>query len=166
MKNWNVPVTWEMCGIVSVPAETLSQAMEIARDEDGDIPLPAECSYVDGSWSLSSDDEGVVAAYQNIGGIEMNGHQKFEDYLASRGDLIDNLSYQLAVTFCKTDSNLADEDALPWNMEIIGAINDAVEGILKEHSLVSCWPYNEDETPCYLTDSCTKKDCPFKGGDR
>lgn len=64
MKNWNVPVTWEMCGIVSVTAESLPRAMEIARDKDGVIPLPTDGNYVDGSWSLSSDDEDFVAAFQ------------------------------------------------------------------------------------------------------
>lgn len=91
-------------------------------------------------------------------------HPEFEDYLISRGDLIDNSAYQLAVAFCKTDVNLADEYVLPWNMEIIGAINDAVQGILKDDGLLGCWPYNEDETPCYLADSCSKKGCPFKRG--
>lgn len=65
MSIWKIPVTWEMCGIVTVGAETLVQAMEIACDKDGIIPLPSDCSYVDGSWSLSSDDEEIVAAYQN-----------------------------------------------------------------------------------------------------
>ena len=91
-------------------------------------------------------------------------HPEFEDYLISRGDLVDNLAYQLAVAFCKTDLSLNDEEVLPWNMEIIGAINEAVQGILKDCNFVGCWPYNEDETPCYLTDSCDKEGCPFKRG--
>lgn len=95
----------------------------------------------------------------------MSERPNFEDYLVSRTDLIDNLSYQLAVTFCKTDVNLADEAVLPWNMEIIGAINEAVEGILQEHGLSTCWPYNEDEIPCFLTASCSTKDCPLKRGE-
>lgn len=95
----------------------------------------------------------------------MRTQPEFERYLEDRGDEIDNLSYQLAVTLCKTDATLADEAVLPWNMEIIGAINDAVEDILKEHGLSSCWPYHENDVPCYLTDTCFAGNCPFKNGD-
>lgn len=47
--------TWEMCGNVVVEAPTLKEAMDIARDEDGVIPLPDDSDYVDGSWRLSYD---------------------------------------------------------------------------------------------------------------
>lgn len=56
MKNWKIPVSWEMCGIVTVEAETLEAAMDIARDESSDIPLPDDSNYVDGSWSLSMEE--------------------------------------------------------------------------------------------------------------
>ena len=49
MKTWEIPVTWEMCGNVVVEAPTLKEAMDIARDEDGVIPLPDDSDYVDGS---------------------------------------------------------------------------------------------------------------------
>lgn len=87
---------------------------------------------------------------------------EFEDYLEKRNDIIDNLSYQLAVTFCKIDTGLADEDVLPWDMAVIGAINEAVEGILHAHGSSTCWPYNDNDIPCFLTDSCTTKGCPLK----
>lgn len=64
MKTWKIPVTWEMCGIVSVKAKTLSEAMDTARDPEGNIPLPSNSNYVDGSWSLSSDDEDYVQLFQ------------------------------------------------------------------------------------------------------
>lgn len=39
MKTWVIPVTWEVCGKVSVKANTLQEAMTIARDEAGEVPL-------------------------------------------------------------------------------------------------------------------------------
>lgn len=67
MKTWTIPVTWEVCGKVTVKADTLSEAMEIARDEAGEIPLPDESDYVDGSWQLSSDDEDHIRCCYNDG---------------------------------------------------------------------------------------------------
>lgn len=67
MKHWKIPVTWEVCGTVSVEAKTLSEAMEIARDENGEIPCPAYPDYVDGSWQLSTDDENIIRELYNAG---------------------------------------------------------------------------------------------------
>lgn len=53
MKTWKIPVTWEMYGNVVVEAATLEEAMNIARDDDGVIPIPDDSDYVDGSWRLS-----------------------------------------------------------------------------------------------------------------
>lgn len=55
MKKWKIPVTWEVCGYVYVDADTLVEAMETARDDEGVIPLPTESDYVDGSWRLSEE---------------------------------------------------------------------------------------------------------------
>lgn len=55
MKTWKIPVTWEMYGNVVVEAPTLQEAMDIARDDDGVIPLPNDSYYVDGIWRLSYD---------------------------------------------------------------------------------------------------------------
>lgn len=56
LPEWRIPVTWSVCGYVKIPAATLEEAMEIAKDEDGVIPLPDENDYVDGSWELSETD--------------------------------------------------------------------------------------------------------------
>ena len=56
LPEWTVPVTWEMCGNVKVRAATMGEAMEIAKDEDGVIPLPDDADYVDSSWHLSYED--------------------------------------------------------------------------------------------------------------
>ena len=53
MATWKIPVTWSMCSVIEVKAPDLESAMEIARDENNDIPLPTDGFYVDGSWELS-----------------------------------------------------------------------------------------------------------------
>ena len=65
MKKWKIPVTWEICGYVYVDADTLVEAMETARDDEGVIPLPTESDYVDGSWRLSETDENFVREMYN-----------------------------------------------------------------------------------------------------
>ena len=65
MKKWKIPVTWEVCGYVYVDADTLVEAMETARDDEGVIPLPTESDYVDGSWRLSETDENFVREMYN-----------------------------------------------------------------------------------------------------
>ena len=64
MAVWKIPITWEMCGEVKIEANTLEEAMEIAKDDDGFIPLP-DGSYVDGSWQLTNTDEGFIRQYYN-----------------------------------------------------------------------------------------------------
>lgn len=65
MKKWKIPVTWEVCGYVYVDADTLVEAMETARDDEGVIPLPTESDYVDGSWRLSETEENFVREMYN-----------------------------------------------------------------------------------------------------
>ena len=65
MKKWKIPVTWEVCGYVYVDADTLVEAMETARDDEGVIPLPTESDSVDGSWRLSETDENFVREMYN-----------------------------------------------------------------------------------------------------
>lgn len=55
MKYYKVPVTWEMYGVVEIEADSAEEAIEIARDDQGILPLP-EGYYVDDSWRLSHDD--------------------------------------------------------------------------------------------------------------
>ena len=65
MKSWSIPVTGEVYGRV-VEANTLEEAMEKARDDEGVIPLPDENDYVDGSWRLTEEDvETVRSLYNN-----------------------------------------------------------------------------------------------------
>ena len=66
LKTWRIPVVWEMTGYVDVEAETLIDAISIARDEEGIIPLPDNSNYVDESWKVSVDDpEEIRSLYNN-----------------------------------------------------------------------------------------------------
>ena len=66
MKTWKIPVTWEEYGFVKVEANTLEEAIEIAYDDDGVIPLP-EGDYVPGSWRVSGEDEDYIRDFHNNG---------------------------------------------------------------------------------------------------
>lgn len=65
MKKWKIPVTWEVSSVISVEANSLEEAMEIAEDKTNDIPCPRAYSYVDGSWKLESNDEDFIREYYN-----------------------------------------------------------------------------------------------------
>lgn len=56
MKTWRIPVVWQDKGVVEIKADTLVEAIEIAKDEGGIIPIPYEHSYIDGSWAVECDD--------------------------------------------------------------------------------------------------------------
>ena len=66
LPEWIIPVCWEMCGIVKIRAATLDDAMEIARDKDGVIPLPDNGTYVDGSWDLSCNSAEEIIHIQHV----------------------------------------------------------------------------------------------------
>ena len=51
--KWQVPVSWEMCGIAEIEAKTLEDALEQVQYHPDEVPLPDDSAYVDGSFSLS-----------------------------------------------------------------------------------------------------------------
>ena len=65
MKTWKVPVTWEVCGFVEIEAKTLEEAIELAKDDEGVIPLPEESDYVDGSWRVTEEDVEIIRTLYN-----------------------------------------------------------------------------------------------------
>ena len=67
MKQWKIPVTWEVCAMLTVEADSLSEAMDIARDDNCEIPCPTDNDYVDGSWRLSDDDIDLIRGCYNDG---------------------------------------------------------------------------------------------------
>ncbi len=64
MKTWKIPVIWQEMGVVKVEANTLEEAIEIARDDDA-IPIPDNSDFVDGSWEVDCDDEDYLREWYN-----------------------------------------------------------------------------------------------------
>ena len=64
MKTWKIPVIWQEMGVVKVEANTLAEAIEIARDDDA-IPIPDNSDFVDGSWEVDCDDEDYLREWYN-----------------------------------------------------------------------------------------------------
>ena len=62
-KKWQIPVTWEMCGVVTIEADTLEEAIDRANNDDS-IKLPAG-SYVDSSFEVSFDDIDCIRELYN-----------------------------------------------------------------------------------------------------
>ena len=58
LKEFRVPVVWEVGGYVTVEAESAEDALNIACkiEYEGDgFPLPKESLYVDGSFKIEED---------------------------------------------------------------------------------------------------------------
>ena len=54
MAKFYLPVSWEVCGVVTVEAANLEEAIEYFNENTDEIELPAENDYVDGSFCLST----------------------------------------------------------------------------------------------------------------
>ena len=65
MKTWKIPVCWTMMGTVYVGANTLAEAIEIAKDDDGVIPIPDDGTFLDGSWEVDCFDENYLREWYN-----------------------------------------------------------------------------------------------------
>ena len=65
MKSWRIPVIWQEAGTVVVEANTLEEAIEIARDDDGVIPIPDDGYFVDDSWEVDCDDKDYLREWYN-----------------------------------------------------------------------------------------------------
>ena len=76
MKTWNIPVSWEVVGMVEIQAPTLETAIEIARTDDS-IELPYG-EYVDGSFDVTVDDDELIRECYNKGQQDENGEDAEE----------------------------------------------------------------------------------------
>ena len=66
MKTWKIPVCWTMMGTVNVDANTLDEAIEIARDDAGVIPIPDDGGiFLDGSWEVDCSDSAYIREWYN-----------------------------------------------------------------------------------------------------
>lgn len=90
-------------------------------------------------------------------------NRDFEDFLIERNDELDNAAYELTLNMLCLDSRHDNERKFPWNMEIIGSILEHTQQLLEAHGYPACWPYHENDMPCYQTASCKKEGCLMKG---
>ena len=88
---------------------------------------------------------------------------RFEEFLKERMDELDNSVYALLRCFLMLDGK-EEDDAFPWNMEIIGNISEAIEYELISHGYRPCRPYYEgdERTPCFCGKDCDDSNCPLR----
>lgn len=60
-----IPVTWEVCGYVNFHAGTIREALDEFWEKKDELPLPTDSTYIDDSFELSSEEEGIIAAYNH-----------------------------------------------------------------------------------------------------
>ena len=65
MKEWAIPVSWEVVGIAIISANTLEEAIHAAKHDDS-IGLPSG-EYVDGSFDVTIDDDDCIRNFYNHG---------------------------------------------------------------------------------------------------
>lgn len=65
MKEWRIPVCWQMMGTVKVEADTLENAIQIAWDDAGVIPIPDNGEYLEGTWEVDCFDVDYLRKYYN-----------------------------------------------------------------------------------------------------
>ena len=52
-------------GTVNVEANTLDEAIEIAKDDAGIIPIPDDGTFMDGTWEVDCTDIGYLREWYN-----------------------------------------------------------------------------------------------------
>ncbi len=65
MKTWTIPVAWTMMSVINVEAKTLDEAIEIAKDDAGVIPIPDDAVFLDGSWEVDCSDSAYIREWYN-----------------------------------------------------------------------------------------------------
>ena len=53
--TFKIPVTWEVCGVIEIDAQSIEDAINIFDQQSDDIPLP-EGNYIDGSFVREDSD--------------------------------------------------------------------------------------------------------------
>ena len=65
MKQWVIPVSWEVAGVITISANTLEEAIHAAKHDDS-IGLPSG-EYVDSSFDVTVDDDDCIRNFYNHG---------------------------------------------------------------------------------------------------
>lgn len=66
MKTWKIPVSWTVTAVAEIEADTLAEAIDIAKYNEG-VPLPEENYYLDESWEVDDEcgEEYIRKLYNN-----------------------------------------------------------------------------------------------------
>ncbi|RFZ77605.1 hypothetical protein DS742_17470 [Lacrimispora amygdalina] len=88
----------------------------------------------------------------------------FHTFLENRNDDLSNAAFSLLALLHQPsgDRDNPETPEFPWNMALIGPLLDTAEKILQDGSFSSCYPYYEEDIPCYRTNSCHNCDCVFR----
>ena len=101
MKTWKIPVVWQEIGTVVVAADTLSEAIKIAEDNEGVLPLPDDGEYKSDSWKVDCYDENLLRKYYN---------DNQEDEIYTKEQIYDEMSRVL--TEYENDNDMITENEL------------------------------------------------------
>ena len=91
---------------------------------------------------------------------------RFDNFLDSKNDNIDNTAYNLLCLLATADSEVSEIESpeLDWDMQIIGTLVDYAEELIRGRKIEPCRPFFEgdEEIPCFLGKDCKRKDCLFR----
>lgn len=65
-KEFIVPVSWEMIGLLKVTASSAEEAYDKVKMDLEDYPLPEHSHYADGSFSPACDETETIEHYTNM----------------------------------------------------------------------------------------------------
>ena len=81
---------------------------------------------------------------------------EFEDYMLEQNAKVDEAAQTLLSVLAISN--------IEWNAGVAMYPIDAAEAALRDVGIDACYPYHENEVPCYRSASCGNKHCPFLGG--
>lgn len=102
-----------------------------------------------------------------FGNTDIPGNHHIINLLVNRAESILMKQGRYDPKRSKVDADVADEDALEWDMAYIGEITDYAESLLVENGFNTCHPYyggEEGETMCIYCNDCPNT-CGFKTAD-
>ncbi len=76
-----VPVSYEVCGFITVQADSVEEAVEYCENHIDELPLAEEPEYVDGSYELTTTDPDEIGAY--LRGTGFSCVENLGDYTTS-----------------------------------------------------------------------------------
>ena len=62
-KEYLIPVSFEMCGMLSIKANSAEEAIQLTKGHINELPIPTIKNYIDGSYQLVTDDGEIIELY-------------------------------------------------------------------------------------------------------